>query len=52
VVIDSGLEPYDRIKNAGYWRILLYRESKKTKQVLISVVVTEGQEPEKTSEIE
>lgn len=26
-----GFEPYDRLKNEGFWRILLYRESKKTK---------------------
>lgn len=30
IVIESGVEPYDRRVNAGYWRILLFRESKKT----------------------
>jgi tRNA/tmRNA/rRNA uracil-C5-methylase (TrmA/RlmC/RlmD family) len=47
VVKESGLEPYDRIKNEGFWRILLYRESKRTMQILISVVVTEPKEEEK-----
>lgn len=28
---ESGLEPYDRVKNEGFWRIVLYRESKRTK---------------------
>ena len=37
----SGVPPYDRRINSGYWRTLLYRESKKTRQVLISVVVSE-----------
>ncbi len=40
LVIDSGIEPYDRRTNVGYWRILLFRESKKTHQALISVVVS------------
>jgi hypothetical protein len=31
IVKESGIEPYDRRINAGYWRIVLYRESKKTK---------------------
>ena len=31
IVVDSGLEPYDRTTNKGLWRILLYRESKVTK---------------------
>ena len=37
-----GIEPYDRLTNKGFWRILLYKESKKTKQVMISLIVTEG----------
>ena len=41
IVRESGLEPYDKTTNQGFWRILLFRESKKTKQVLISVAVTE-----------
>eukprot|EP00347_Sterkiella_histriomuscorum_P007969 403346871 len=41
IVKDSGIEPYDRKINQGFWRILLYRESKKTNQALISVVVSE-----------
>lgn len=39
-VKQSGIEPYDRRINQGYWRILLYRESKQTKEVLISVIVS------------
>ena len=46
IVKASGLEPYDRMKNEGYWRIVLFRESKSTKEVLVSVVVTEGQNEE------
>jgi len=30
IVIESGVEPYDKRINKGYWRICLYRESKKT----------------------
>lgn len=30
IVVESGLEPYDRVKNEGYWRIFLYRECKLT----------------------
>ena len=53
MVISSGIEPYDKRKNQGFWRLVLYRESKRTKQVLISVVVTKGflkEEEEKTVE--
>jgi TPP-dependent indolepyruvate ferredoxin oxidoreductase alpha subunit len=42
LIIESGVEPYDKKVNQGYWRIVLYRESKKTKQVLISVIVSDG----------
>jgi len=31
IVKASGIDPYDRLKNVGYWRILLYRESRDTK---------------------
>ena len=31
IVEASNLDPYDRIKNEGFWRILLFRESKATK---------------------
>lgn len=43
IVEASGLEPYDRTVNKGFWRILLYRESKNTKQCMVSVVVTDPQ---------
>ena len=36
--------PYDKRINKGFWRILLYRESKITKEVLISFVVSEENE--------
>jgi tRNA/tmRNA/rRNA uracil-C5-methylase (TrmA/RlmC/RlmD family) len=39
------IEPYDRLKNEGFWRILLYRESKLTKEVMISVIVTKMEMP-------
>lgn len=38
-----GIEPYDRINNKGFWRILLHRESKKTKEAMISIIVSEVQ---------
>ena len=41
IINDSGIEPYDRVVNTGFWRILLYRESKKTKQCMISIIVSE-----------
>ena len=44
------MEPYDKSKNKGLWRILLYRESKVTKQVLICVVVSK--KTEENNEIE
>jgi hypothetical protein len=47
LIRESYIEPYDRRINSGYWRILLYRESKKTNQVLISVVVSEDYPVEK-----
>jgi len=40
IVVKSGQEPYDRCQNKGFWRILLYRESQVTKQVLIAAVIT------------
>lgn len=30
LVIESGLEPYDKRINQGFWRLLLFRESKRT----------------------
>ena len=36
--------PFNKNSNSGLWRILLYRESVRTKQVLISFIVTEGHE--------
>ena len=44
IVLESGLEPYDKSVNKGYWRILLYRESKVTKQVLVCIVVSKKTE--------
>lgn len=41
IIQDSGVEPYNRSINKGFWRILLYRESKKTKQCMISIVASE-----------
>jgi hypothetical protein len=40
MVIQSGVEPYDKRKNQGFWRLLLFRESKRTNQVLISIIAT------------
>ena len=37
----DGVEPYDRISNVGFWRILLWRECKRTKEALISIVVSD-----------
>lgn len=31
IVKASGVAPYDRMANEGFWRILLYRESRDTK---------------------
>ena len=36
-----GIDQYDKLANHGFWRILLYRESKKTKEVMISLIVSE-----------
>jgi len=40
---EKGIEPYDREDNVGFWRIVLYRESKKTKEAMISVVVSDSE---------
>ncbi len=49
IVRDSGVGPYDKSSNSGFWRILVVRESKVTKQILVSVVITKGHEmPEAT----
>ena len=42
LIAASGVEPYDRCTNEGFWRIVLYRESKKTKECMFSIVVTEN----------
>ena len=47
IVAESGLTPYDKSVNRGFWRILVYRESKVTKQVLICVVVSKQTEDNK-----
>jgi len=44
IVRDSRVGPYDKNSNSGFWRILVARESKITKQLLLSVVITKGQE--------
>ena len=41
IISDSGIDPYDRVNNKGFWRIILYRESKKTKQCVISIIVSD-----------
>ena len=41
LVSESGIDPYDRTSNKGFWRILLWRESKKTNQCMVSIVVTD-----------
>lgn len=40
LVVESGIEPYDKRINKGFFRLLLYRESKRTNQVLLSLVVS------------
>jgi len=42
IIQKMDIEPYDRSINQGFWRIILYRESKKTKECMISVVVTKN----------
>jgi len=42
IIIESEIDPFDRVVNTGFWRILLYRESKKTKQCMISIIVSEN----------
>jgi tRNA (uracil-5-)-methyltransferase len=44
IVKESGVGPYEKNSNSGFWRILVVRESKTTKQMLVSVVVTKGHE--------
>ena len=41
LIQEFSIEPYDRIKNEGFWRILLWRESKKTKEAMLSVIVSD-----------
>ena len=38
----SEFTPFDKCSGKGFWRILLYRESKVTKQVLVCVVVSKS----------
>lgn len=38
------MKPFHKSSNKGFWRILLYRESKVTKQVLVCVVVSKATE--------
>ena len=45
------LPPFHRSSAKGFWRILLYRESKVTKQVLICVVVSKATEVNPVPEI-
>ncbi|CDW77363.1 tiny fragments locus 9c protein [Stylonychia lemnae] len=52
IIKESQIEPYDRKSNQGYWRILLYRESKKTKQVLICVVVSQENQVNEEQQLE
>lgn len=47
----SGIEPYNKAKLEGLWRVFLYRESKVTNQCLISVFVTEAEQDKLTSEL-
>ena len=51
----TELTPFDKSTGKGFWRILVYRESKVTKQVLICVVVSKATEtnpvPEMSNEI-
>jgi len=42
IVKSSGHLPFNKNTNSGLWRILLYRESVRTKQALISFIVSEG----------
>ena len=50
IVRESGLEPYDKIWNKGFWRLLIYRESQRTKQILVSIVVSKKTEQNKEVE--
>lgn len=44
IIRNAGYQPFNKNSNSGLWRILLYRESVRTKQVLLSFVVSEGHE--------
>jgi len=48
LVKTSGLEPYDKCMQKGFWRIFLYRESKVTNQALVSIVVSEAESDQMT----
>ena len=47
-----GIEFYDKIHNKGFWRILLYRESKETRECMISVIVSETVQADEKAEVE
>jgi len=47
----SELTVFDKATAKGFWRILLYRESKVTKQVLICVVVSKSTESNPVPEV-
>lgn len=49
---NHGIEAYDKINNKGFWRLLLYRESKETKECMISVIVTDTSQVDEKAEIE
>ena len=45
------LKPFDKASGKGFWRILLYRESRTTRQVLICVEVSKATEANPVPEI-
>ena len=47
----AELEPFNKATGKGFWRILLYRESKMTRQVTITVVVSKATESNPVPEI-
>lgn len=42
IVSESGIEPFNKQKIEGFWRIFLYRESKVTRQALVSICVSDS----------
>lgn len=53
IVRQSGLSPYEKNSNQGYWRVLVVRESKQTKEMLVSACVTKGEQglPDETRKL-